>query len=320
MAQTDIIPTPPLTTTEPRPMLRVGRRSPRGRLSVGNQLILQVLCLVITITVLFPILWILALALDPRNVSRPDSLIPPGASLDSFARVIAQPTSDEIGLLELARNSFLLASSSALFSVAIGVLAAYAFSRLRFRGREVLMITILGVLMLPAVATIAPLFIMLNGIKLDLPILGDVAVRTSLIGVGLAVVSGTLPFAIWNLKGYLDTIPKELEEAAAVDGCTRNQSFRKIVLPLATPALAVTGFLGFVAGWTEFYFVSIFLNSPDQGFTLSLALNKMVGAFGQTPWSDFAAFSILFAAPVSIVFFFFQKYIIGGLAVGGVKG
>jgi arabinogalactan oligomer / maltooligosaccharide transport system permease protein len=296
------------------------RRSRRGRLSGRQQLALQILCLLITATVLFPILWIFSLALDPRNVSRPDSLIPPGASLDAFARVIAQPTSDEIGLLELARNSFLLASSVALFSVGIGVLAAYAFSRLQFRGREVLMIAILGVLMLPAVATIAPLFIMLNGIRLDLPILGHFALRQSLIGVGLAVVSGTLPFAIWNLKGYLDTIPKELEEAAAVDGCSRNQSFFKIVLPLATPALAVTGFLGFVAGWTEFYFVSIFLNDPSQGFTLSLALNKMVGAFGQTPWSDFAAFSILFAAPVSIVFFFFQKYIVGGLAVGGVKG
>ena len=296
------------------------RRSRRGRLSGRQQLALQILCLLITATVLFPILWIFSLALDPRNVSRPDSLIPPGASLDAFARVIAQPTSDEIGLLELARNSFLLASSVAIFSVGIGVLAAYAFSRLQFRGREVLMIAILGVLMLPAVATIAPLFIMLNGIRLDLPILGHFALRQSLIGVGLAVVSGTLPFAIWNLKGYLDTIPKELEEAAAVDGCSRNQSFFKIVLPLATPALAVTGFLGFVAGWTEFYFVSIFLNDPSQGFTLSLALNKMVGAFGQTPWSDFAAFSILFAAPVSIVFFFFQKYIVGGLAVGGVKG
>jgi len=296
------------------------RRSRRGRLSGRQQLALQIICLLITATVLFPILWIFSLALDPRNLSRPDSLIPPGASLDAFARVIAQPTSDEIGLLELARNSFLLASSVALFSVGIGVLAAYAFSRLQFRGREVLMITILGVLMLPAVATIAPLFIMLNGIRLDLPILGHFALRQSLIGVGLAVVSGTLPFAIWNLKGYLDTIPKELEEAAAVDGCSRNQSFFKVVLPLATPALAVTGFLGFVAGWTEFYFVSIFLNDPSQGFTLSLALNKMVGAFGQTPWSDFAAFSILFAAPVSIVFFFFQKYIVGGLAVGGVKG
>lgn len=296
------------------------RRSGRGRLTGRQQFGLQVICLVITATVLFPILWIFSLALDPRNLSRPDSLIPAGASLDAFARVLAQPTSDDIGFLELARNSFLLASSVALFSVGIGVLAAYAFSRLRFGFREVLMITILGVLMLPAVATIAPLFIMLNGIRLDLPLLGEFNLRQTLIGVGLAVVSGTLPFAIWNLKGYLDTIPKELEEAAAVDGCTRNQSFLKIVLPLATPALAVTGFLGFVAGWTEFYFVSIFLNDPTQGFTLSLALNKMVGAFGQTPWSDFAAFSILFAAPVSIVFFFFQKYIVGGLAVGGVKG
>src|SRR6266508_2073251 len=291
-------------------------RGDAGRpLRLRTQLVLQVICLLITATVLFPIAWIFSLAIDPRNLSRPTGFIPPGATLDAFARVIAQPTSDEISLLELVRNSFLLASSVSLFSVGIGVLAAYAFSRLRFRLREVLTIAILGVLMLPAVATILPLFLMLNGVNL-----GDFNLRTSLIGVGLAVVSGALPFAIWNLKGYLDTIPKELEEAAAVDGCTRNQTFLRIVLPLATPALAVTGFLGFVAGWTEFYFVSIFLNDPSQGFTLSLALNKMVGAFGQTPWSDFAAFSILFAAPVSIVFFVFQRYIVGGLAIGGVKG
>jgi arabinogalactan oligomer / maltooligosaccharide transport system permease protein len=289
-------------------------------LKLRTQVILQLICLFITATVLFPIAWIFSLAIDPRNLSRPTGFIPPGATLDAFARVIAQPTSDQISLLELVRNSFLLASSVSLFSVGIGVLAAYAFSRLRFRLREVLMISILGVLMLPAVATILPLFLMLNGIDLDLPVLGAFNLRTSLVGVGLAVVSGALPFAIWNLKGYLDTIPKELEEAAAVDGCTRNQTFLRIVLPLATPALAVTGFLGFVAGWTEFYFVSIFLNDPSQGFTLSLALNKMVGAFGQTPWSDFAAFSILFAAPVSIVFFVFQRYIVGGLAIGGVKG
>jgi arabinogalactan oligomer/maltooligosaccharide transport system permease protein len=289
-------------------------------LPARTQLILQIICLFITATVLFPIAWIFSLALDPRNLSRPTGFIPPGATLDAFARVIAQPTSDTISFLELARNSFLLAIGVAIFSVGIGVMAAYAFSRLRFRLREVLMIAVLGVLMLPAVATIVPLFLMLNGIDLDLPVLGQFNLRSSLIGVGLAVVSGALPFAIWNLKGYLDTIPKELEEAAAVDGCTRNQSFLRIVLPLATPALAVTGFLGFVSGWTEFYFVSIFLNDPSQGYTLSLALNKMVGAFGQTPWSDFAAFSILFAAPVSLVFFVFQRYIVGGLAIGGVKG
>lgn len=304
-----------------RPAARTATKGDRGpRLRTRTQVLLQLTCVGISLTVLFPIFWIFSMAVDPRNLSRPDGLIPPGASLDAFRRVIAQPTSDPISLLELARNSFVLASSVAFFSVLIGVLAAYVFSRLQFRGRSVLMIAILGVLMLPAVATIAPLFIMLNGVKVDLPVLGHVNLRQSLIGVGLAVISGALPFAIWNLKGYLDTIPKELEEAAAVDGCTRNQSFIKIVLPLAVPALAVTGFLGFVAGWTEFYFVSIFLNDPSQGFTLSLALNKMVGAFGQTPWSDFAAFAILFALPVSVVFFFFQKYIVGGLAIGGVKG
>ena len=303
----------------------IGRQASAAReegrpLRLRTQILLQLACLAVTFTVIFPILWIFSLALDPRNISRPDSLIPPGASLDAFARVLERPTSDEISMWELFRNSFILASTTALFSVLIGVLAAYAFSRLKFRGRELLMIAILGVLMLPAVATIAPLFIMLNSIKLDLPLLGHFNLRQSLLGVALAVISGALPFAIWNLKGYLDTIPKELEEAAAVDGCTQNQIFYRIVLPLATPALAVTAFLGFVAGWTEFYFVSIFLNDPSQGYTLSLALNKMVGAFGQTPWSDFAAFAILFAAPVSIVFFFFQRYIVGGLAVGGVKG
>ncbi len=243
------------------------------------------------------------LALDPRNLlGRPTSLIPAGASLDAFARV-HRPAHQRCDhrFLRLACNSFLLAvRGGAVLGGRSAWLAAYAFSRLNFRAREVLMIAILGVLMLPAVATIAPLcsscstrcaWICRSSARLNL--------RQSLVGVGLADRSGALPFAIWNLKGYLDTIPKELEEAAAVDGCTRNQSFFRIVLPLATPALAVTGFLGFIAGWTEFYFVSIFLNDPTQGFTLSLALNKMVGAFGQTPWSDFAAFSIMFAAPVS---------------------
>ena len=121
------------------------RRLVRGRttesqqhekpLRLRTQILLQLLCLLVTFTVIFPILWIFSLALDPRDVSRPDGLIPPGASLDAFARVIAQPTSDEISLFQLAWNSFLLASP-ALFSVGIGVLAAHAFSRLRFRGRK----------------------------------------------------------------------------------------------------------------------------------------------------------------------------------------
>jgi arabinogalactan oligomer/maltooligosaccharide transport system permease protein len=290
-------------------------------LPLGRQLVIQLILLLITVTVLFPVVWILSMSLDPRNLSRPDglNLIPPGASLDSFTKVIAQPTTNPISFFDLALNSLKIAIGSSIIAVGIGITAAYAFSRLRFRGREVLMIAVLGVLMLPSVATIIPLFIFLNQFKIEF---GDLSfnLRASLLGVTLAVISAQLPFAIWNLKGYLDTIPKDLEEAAAVDGASQNQIFRKVVLPLAIPAIAVTGFLGFLGGWTEYLTVALFVTDVSD-WTLSLALNSMVGQFARTTnWSQFAAFSILFALPVSVVFFVFQRYLVGGLAVGGVKG
>ncbi len=304
--------------------LRGGLRLRRGtsqaagkKIPLGRQILLQLLCLGIAFTVVFPLLWVLSLSVDPRGLTRPDglNLIPPGISFDAYANVLAQPTSNPVSFLELARNSFIIAAGTALASVGIGVSAAYAFARLDFRGREVLMIAILGVLMLPAVATIAPLFVLLTQIRF-----GDFILGRTIAGVMVATVSGTLPFAIWNLKGYLDTIPHELEEAASVDGATRNQTFLRIILPLAIPALAVTAFLGFIAGWTEYYFSIIFLSDASQ-FTLAVALNGMVGQFATTtPWSEFSAFAIMFALPVAVVYLLLQKYIIGGLAIGGVKG
>jgi arabinogalactan oligomer/maltooligosaccharide transport system permease protein len=314
------------TTATTRPLLGRGTRakasgSEERRLPIGRQIVIQLILLFITATVLFPIVWIVSMSLDPRNLSRPDglNLIPPGASLDAFQKVITQPTTNPISFLELALNSLKIAVGSSVVAVAIGITAAYAFSRLKFRGREALMIAVLGVLMLPSVATIIPLFIFLNQFQIEF---GDLSfnLRASLLGVTLAVISAQLPFAIWNLKGYLDTIPRDLEEAAAVDGASQNQIFRKVVLPLAIPAIAVTGFLGFLGGWTEYLTVAVFLTeTSDQ--TLSIALNSLVGQFARTTnWSQFAAFSILFALPVSVVFFIFQRYLVGGLAVGGVKG
>jgi arabinogalactan oligomer / maltooligosaccharide transport system permease protein len=292
------------------------------KLPMGRQLLIQVICLLIAATVLFPIVWILSMSLDPRNLARPDglNLIPPGASLRAYEKVIAQPTSNPISFIGLALNSLKIAVGSSIVAVGIGVTAAYAFSRLKFRGREALMIAVLGVLMLPAVATIIPLYIFLNQFKIDLFGL-SFNLRASLLGVSLAVISAQLPFAIWNLKGYLDTVPKDLEEAGAVDGASQNQIFTKIVLPLSAPAIAVTAFLGFLGGWTEYLTAYMFIGSNVPDWTLSIALNSMVGQFARTtPWSEFAAFAILFALPVSVVFFIFQRYLVGGLAVGGVKG
>ena len=308
-----------MTTSIARPLAQAAAVTNRRRRrpAWGRQALLQALCLFVTFTVLFPILWIVSIALDPRNIARPDSLniIPPGANLDAFVRAIQRPTENPVSFLELAFNSFKLATSTALVSVAFGVSAAYAFSRLHFRFRQVLMIAVLGVLMLPAVATITPLFVLLNSFKL-----GTFSLRDSIPGVAMALISGALPFAIWNLKGYLDTIPKDLEEAAAVDGASRNQSFIRIILPLAMPAIAVTAFLGFVAGWTDFYFSWMFLTKPAD-FTLTMALYGMVGGYAATtPWNVLSAFAILVALPVSLVYLVFQRYIVGGLAVGGVKG
>jgi arabinogalactan oligomer/maltooligosaccharide transport system permease protein len=296
-------------------------RSRRDQPSLIKQAALQAIAIGLLFTVMFPILWVFSLSLDPLNRSRPEglSLIPTNATLESYRQAIEQPTNNPITFLELTANSLKIAVGASVISVAIGVLAAYAFSRLKFRGREVLMLAILGVLMLPAVATLAPLFTLLNGVQISLPIIGEFNLRNSLLGVGLAIISGLLPFAIWNLKGYLDTIPRDLEEAAAVDGATQNQTFLRIILPLATPALAVTAFLGFVAGWTEFYFSWMFLNKVEDQ-TLAMALYSMQGQFTNTPWSTFSAFAIMFALPPAIVYFFAQRYITSGLAVGAVKG
>jgi arabinogalactan oligomer/maltooligosaccharide transport system permease protein len=286
------------------------------RLKTRNQIVLQLMCLAIGATVLFPIVWIVGMSLDPRNISRPDSLIPPGANFDAYARVLQRPTLNPVSFFQLALNSLTLAVVISALSVGLGVLAAYAFSRMKFRFREFMMLLILAVLMLPAVATVGALYINLNRIAI-----GDFRLGGSLLGVALAVTSTQLPFAIWNMKGYLDTIPKELEEAAVVDGAGKFQTFLHVVLPLATPVLAVTALFGFIAGWTEFLLAQVFIVGDPSQWTLAVALNALVGQYaGSTPWSTAAAFAVLVAHPVIVVYLLLQRWIVSGLTVGGVKG
>ncbi len=287
------------------------------KLPLGQQLIYQAMLLFITFTVMFPILWIVGMSLDARDIARPKELFPPEISLQAYLRVLGQPTANPVTFIQLAMNSLLLAGGVAFCAVLIGVSAAYVFSRFKFYGREYLMLGVITVLMVPAIATIAPLFVLLNSI--NIPIGSGFNLRNSLWGVGLAMISGALPFSIWNLKGYLDTIPKDLEEAAIIDGASFNQVFMYIILPLSRPALAVTFFLGFLTGWTEFALSWQFLTKPEN-FTLAMALWNMTGQYsGDTPWSAFAAMAIMLSLPVAIVYLFLQQHIVGGLTVGGVK-
>ena len=283
------------------------------RMTLTRQIVSQILAILVLVIVLFPVLWVVSMSLDPRDVARPSSLIPPGASLQAYQKVFEKPTPNPVTFVELLRNSALLGVGVSLLTVLIGTSAAYAFSRFQFPGREAGMLGFILVLMLPSVATVAALFVLLN------IVLGP-DLRNSITGVGLAMIAGALPFAIWNMKGFIDTIPKELEEAALIDGASLNQTFFRIMLPLALPGLAVTALFGFMSGWTEFVLSWQFISNP-QWFTLSMALYGMQGQYASnTPWSQFAAMSIVVSIPILIVFFALQKYIVGGLTIGGVKG
>jgi arabinogalactan oligomer/maltooligosaccharide transport system permease protein len=298
---------------------------PKQQKKILKQIALHLFLLAVLVGVMFPIVWIFSLALDPRDIDKPLTLtlIPPGASFDAFRRVLIEPwgllcrnpsdPSTCMTFMLLLKNSLIVALGTSVIAVILGSTAAYAFSRFSFIGRQAGMLGFIVLLMLPASATLAPLFVLLSQIKI-----GDESLRLTLGGLMLAYGSGTLPFAIWNLKGYFDTVPKELEEAAIIDGASMAQTFIRVILPLSVPALAVTVLFAFMSGWTEFILAWTFLENP-QRFTLAMALRSMQGQFA-TPWSDFAAMSILMSIPIVLLFFALQRYLVSGLTVGGVKG
>lgn len=274
---------------------------------------IHLILIAFTLFSLFPLLWVISMALDPHSVARPTELhlIPNGISFEAFRQVIAHPTEvDGLSFWTLMGNSLMLSLGTTVLGIVLGATAAYAFSRFKFPGRKVGLMAFIVLQMFPAVISIAPLYVLLSALH----------VRTSLVGLAIAYCSGTLPFAIWNLKGYFDTVPKDLEEAALIDGCTQSQAFYKVILPLSAPAVAVTALYGFMSGWTEIILAWTMLEKPKT-FTLAMALYSMVGQYGTfKPWSQFAAMSIILSLPVVAVMLFLQRWIVSGLTSGGVKG
>jgi len=319
--------------------MNTSRQTSGRSLPLWKQLLLQVVCILILCSVMFPILYIVTLSLSSKT-TRPSSLelFPKEISFIAYKQVLDHPTGNPVSFIELLRNSITLSVGVGLVALFIAVTAAYAFSRFKFRIRETLMLLVFIPLLMPAVGLSTPLYLLLNNFRIMdcgkhitaiVPFFtcaggakGQLLfnLRDSLLGVGIAITASALPFAVWNLKGYLDTIPKELEEAAAIDGADANQTFWQIVLPLAAPQLAVTFFLGFIGHWQEFVISWLFLSQPKD-YTLAMTLYNMTGQYANSiPWNRFAAMAVIVALPVAVVYIALQKQIVGGLTTGGVKG
>jgi len=206
------------------------------------------------------------------------------------------------------RNSVVVSVGTTVFGIFLAIPAGYAFSRFNFNGKGTIMFSFLLVQMFPGVIIIVPYFILMKTLGL---------LNTS-IGLVLAYSVTALPLCVWMLKGYFDTIPRELEEAARVDGCSQLQIFWKIMIPLSLPAIAVTSLFSFLAAWNEFLLALTF-NTSNENYTLPVGLASFISPTKQA-WGDFAALSIIASIPVVFLFIFFQKYLINGLTAGSIKG
>ena len=268
------------------------------------------LLVLLTGAVLYPVLWVLKLALTPsQSFSVSPSPIPEAVSLVNFVDVVTTTTADGHWLfVRQLLNSLVVASATSLVGVGLACTAGYALSRWEFPGKERLISGFLLTQMFPGVVMAIPLYLLLD--KLGL--------LDSLVGLVLVYATTSVPFATWNLKGYFDTIPRELEEAARIDGCSRWQTFTRIVLPLARPALAVTGLFSFLTAWNEFILAATLIGD-ERAYTLPVVLNGYVGEFS-AEWGHFAAGAIVVSVPVVVLFFFLQKQLVEGLTSGGVKG
>jgi arabinogalactan oligomer/maltooligosaccharide transport system permease protein len=207
------------------------------------------------------------------------------------------------------RNSLFVAGFTTVACIVVATSAAFAFSRFRFKGREVGLIFLLAIQAFPGVLALVP----------QAQLLSAIGLYRNHWGLIIAYTSFTLVFCTWNLKGYFDTIPIDLEEAGMIDGCGPIQSFLLIALPLARPALAVTGLFAFMTGWGEFALASVLIPAPREKITLMVGMYRLANDIN-VPWGYFAAGAVIVMIPVLLVFLYLQKYLESGLTLGGVKG
>ncbi len=258
-----------------------------------------------TLATVYPILQIVTISLRPSDqlYSTSLALVPPGATLRAYRVMLFEKP-----FLLWLRNSFVVSAAVTLLGVTLASTAAYAFSRFRFAGRQQGLYLFLMTQMFPATMTMLPLYILLKSLHL----------LDTFAGLVVAYTATALPFCVWTMRGYYDTIPVELEQAAMIDGCTPWQAFMRVTLPLAAPALAITALFSFMAAWSEFLVARIVI-SQQSLYTLPLGLESLAGQF-QTEWANYAAGSLLVCVPVMVLFVVLNRWIVSGLSLGGVKG
>lgn len=262
---------------------------------------------------LYPVLWVITLALSPSGSTEPRAIpLPHGASdvsLDNFRYVVGAGDGERGWLFaHQVANSLVVSFATAFTAVLIATPAAYALARFDFVGKRSGLRAMLLTQMFPGVASAVPLYLILDALHL-------LDTRSGLV---LVYAATAVPFAVFQLRGAFMAIPVDLEEAAMVDGATRTQAFLKVALPAARPAISVTMLFAFMSAWNEFILAATLLGR-ESAFTLPVVLQSYVGEYS-TNWGAFAAGAVLVSVPVMILFYVAQRQLLSGLTAGGVKG
>jgi ABC-type glycerol-3-phosphate transport system permease component len=274
-----------------------------------QQIITQLGLVAVGLFVLVPV-WAMAyMAFDGSIRGFPTSfrLWPEQFTLDVFRQMWEKPA-QTLSFLGLLRNSFIAAGGAAVLSVTFGAGMAYAFARYRFPGRRTGLFGLLAGALLPPVALMTPLYVLLTAIGL----------RTTLFGLVIVYTAFSMPFCIWNMRSAFQAVPKELEEAAFLDGAGSFSTFWRVSLPLARPSLAVAALIAFLIGYSEFVLGWLFVEKPDT-VTLAMAISGTLQSSGMVAWSHLSALAIFMSLPVVVVFLFLQRYLLRGLLYGTLE-
>jgi len=279
------------------------------RFSIGLRLVIAAILIVFAI---FPVLWVISASFNPTGSLATQTLIPANAGVGNYRELL---NSREIPFLMWFWNSIKISTITSLVALAITTAAAYAFSRFRFRGRKAMLRGILLINVFPAVLALVATFLMVSQFGDVIPLIG-LNSHVSLILVYLGTAMG---INIWLMKGFLDTIPRDIDESARVEGASDWQIFVKLILPLLRPILIVIGILNYITSYGEFVIARVLLKTAEQ-YTLMVGLQIFTQAQFQQRWGIFAAGALIGALPIMIIYLALQDQIVGGLTQGAVKG